>query len=79
MLLQPAFGGVVPGVTANMPPQTLYTTITNVIDIYTCSIFAFFGVPTKIRQNKAFSATFDARIYNLSFKQRKCNREAVNR
>ena len=28
---------------------------------------------------KAFSATFDAQIYNLSFEQRKCNTEAANR
>ena len=41
--------------------------------------FAVFCSPTKIRQNKAFLATFDAQIYNLSFKQIKCNTEAANR
>ena len=77
--LQPAIGG---GVGTVMLQMCLTYFVHHNNDRYwdiACSIFAFFAVPTKIRQNKALSATFDARICNLSFEQIKCNTEAANR
>lgn len=66
-------------VAANVPPDRLYITTTTDIVVYGSLFFAFFVVPTKIRQNKAFLATFVAQICNLSFEQRKYNTVPVNR
>ena len=65
--LQPAIGG---GGGTVMLQMCLTYFVRHNDDRYwciSCLIFAFFVVPTKNSQNKAFSATFDAQAYNLSF------------